>query len=76
MEKKKKPYKSKIDTSGKMHQIRYEIAKKLGYIDLAFGDNWWDALTNKQKSEIQGIVTKLLVTKAQVDMKDGKFTTD
>lgn len=55
-----------------MHEMRYEIAKKLGYIVIN-ADDWWEALTPMQKSQVNGTVTKLMVAKAQMDMMQGKF---
>lgn len=72
--KKRRPSKIKdLDRLNKIQQIRYQLALKRGFISASEDSNWWDTLTNSQKSIIQGDVTKLLITKAQTDMRDGKF---
>ena len=73
---KKKKYNKPIMIPGaqsKMQEMRYEIAKKLRYVDLSHGNNWWENLTPMQQSEINGQVTKLLIMKAQYDMINGTF---
>lgn len=57
----------------KMQEMRYEIGKKLGYVNLPYEDDWWNNLTQMQQSEINGHVTKLLIMKAQYDMAHGTF---
>lgn len=52
--------------SGTMEEMRFEIAKQKGYATVKNMD-WWDNLTPMQKSEVNGVVTKLLVIKAQQD---------
>lgn len=51
----------------KMNELRYEITKKLGYLVIN-AEDWWSVLTPMQKSEINGIVTKMMVEKAKQDI--------
>ncbi|MNC06643.1 hypothetical protein D3C81_940130 [compost metagenome] len=73
----KRKYKSQLMVPGAnstMYEMRFEIAKKLEYInDETPNETWWDNLTPMQQSTVNGQVTKLLVMKAQKDMMDGKF---
>lgn len=61
------------EAGGRMYEMRYEIAKKLGYTNLELHENWWDVLTPIQQSEINGVVTKLMIEKAKIDMMKGMF---
>lgn len=65
--------KNKIEENPRLHEMRYEIAKKMGYLDLSYQDTWWDNLTPIQQSEVNGQATKLLIMKAQYDMLNGRF---
>ncbi|AEO93525.1 gp266 [Bacillus phage G] len=56
----------------KMHELRYQIAKRLGYI-VVNAEDWWEELTPMQKSEINGHVTKLMIDKAKMEMMNGNF---
>lgn len=70
----KKKWKKPIlvpEAENRMHEMRYEIAKKMGYI-VVNADDWWEALTPIQKSQVNGMVTKMMVAKAQMDMMEGK----
>jgi hypothetical protein len=72
---KKKKRKNPIlipEAQERMQEIRFEIAKKLQYVD-TYQEDWWEKLNATQKSKINGYVTKLLVSKAQVDMINGDF---
>lgn len=75
MAKKKRKGFSNLSLEGqvKMEELRYAIVKELGYL-VVNSDNYWDELTQKQKSEVQGIITKMMVEKAKQDMKAGLFT--
>ena len=50
-----------------MHEIRYQIAKRLGYI-VVNADDWWAELTLKQQSQVNGQLTKMMIQKAKNDM--------
>jgi hypothetical protein len=56
-----------------MTDLRLAITKQLGYFDVSNPDSWWDMLAPAQKSEVNGIVTKMMVEKAKRDMIAGKF---
>ena len=43
-----------------MHEIRYQIAKRLGYI-VVNADDWWAELTLKQQSQVNGQLTKMMI---------------
>lgn len=60
------------EASGRMQEMRYEIAKKLGYIATE-SEDWWDSLSRMQQSEVNGIVTKFMIENAKRDMKKGVF---
>ncbi|MDF2533850.1 MAG: hypothetical protein K0R18_7 [Bacillales bacterium] len=71
----KKKYNKPImipEASDRLQQLRCEIAKKLGYT-ITCDENWWDILKPLQQSEINGMVTKMMVQKAKMDMMNGTF---
>lgn len=68
-----KKSKLKPEIRSEVLQMRFQLALKLGYIKTPVADDWWDTLTNHQKSMIQGQVTKLMIAKAQTDMMNGSF---
>lgn len=57
----------------KMMELRLAITKRLGYYDVSQPDKWWDVLNPKQKSEVNGLVTKMMIEKAKRDMFQGSF---
>ncbi|MNJ90315.1 Small, acid-soluble spore protein, alpha/beta type [compost metagenome] len=60
------------EAAEKMQEMRYEIAKKLGFI-VADSENWWESLSRMQQSEVNGIVTKFMIENARRDMRKGLF---
>lgn len=60
------------EAEGRMHELRYQIAKRLGYV-VVNSDDWWKELSPKQKSEVNGQVTKMMVEKVKEDMRTGVF---
>lgn len=54
--------------AGKMQELRYQITKQYGWLDVSAGDQWWERLNPKQQSTVNGMVTKMMVAKAQEDM--------
>lgn len=65
----KKKYKKPILVPGaetKMHEMRYEITKAKGWLDISTED-WWGALSPMQRSIVNGEVTRMMVMKAQMD---------
>lgn len=66
----KKKYKKPILVPGaesKMNELRYEITKAKGWLDVSTED-WWGILSPMQRSIVNGEVTKMMVVKAQRDM--------
>jgi hypothetical protein len=68
----KKKYKKPIMVPGaedKMHEMRYAITKQMGWLVIN-ADDWWEVLTPMQKSQVNGMVTKLMVEKAKRDLNN------
>lgn len=80
---KKRKYNKPIlvpEAKEKMSLMRFNIAKQLGYINeekiketygeqyLFTDETWWDDLAPMRKSTVNGLVTKLLITKAKEDI--------
>ena len=57
------------EAAEKMHEMRYMIAKQMGYL-VVNAEDWWEVLTPRQKSEVNGMVTKIMVEKAKRDIID------
>lgn len=69
--------KNQRNHNSRIMSLRYEIAKRLGYLKDGLGSYddplaWWRELTNDQKAEINGIVTRMMVAKAEIEMMRNK----
>lgn len=51
-----------------MEELKKMIALRFGFITEQVDDDWWKRLTPMQKSKISGVITKLMIGKAQMDM--------